>query len=61
MIDWNMGRTSESLNSGRNAPVVATSTPLAVAVGLTADRPGVGQPSREAVFQSPAMTARRVA
>jgi hypothetical protein len=60
MIDWNMGRTSESLNSGGKTPVVATLTALAVTARLTADRSGVGQPSRERLVCAD-LGARRVA
>ena len=57
MIDWNMGRTRESLNSGRKTAVLTATLPQMPALPVTADRAGVGQPSREAVFQSVVGTA----
>jgi len=58
MIDWNIGETAGSMNSGQKTTVLAASTPPPAMLEVTERRTGVGQPSsREALFQSTVATA----
>ena len=56
MIDWDMGQSAESLNSGRKTRVVTVNLPPPGLPAVTAGRSGVGRstlaPARAGVYQA---------
>ena len=61
MIDWNMGQSAGSLDSGQKSPILGVTVAPPALLDVTVGRTGVGQPStldaREALFQSTLSTA----
>ena len=64
MIDWNMGQSAGSLDSGQKTSILGVTVPPPALLDVTVGRTGVGQPSardgretRETLFQSTLSTA----
>jgi hypothetical protein len=61
MIDWNMGQSAGSLDSGQKTPILGVTVAPPALLDVTVGRTGVGQPStrdaRETLFQSTLSTA----